>query len=61
MKPIDYLIIAVIAIVLGSVSLYIYRAKKQGVKCIGCPDAKTCSGNCAGCSGHCGHCQSENH
>ena len=29
----------------------IAAAKKRGVKCIGCPDAKTCSGNCGSCGG----------
>ena len=47
----DILIIAVLAAILGGAGWYVYRAKKQGVKCIGCPDAKTCAGNCSGCSG----------
>lgn len=54
MTGIDWLIIAVVVIILGGVIFYIRRAKKQGVKCIGCPDAKTCSGNCSGCNGSCG-------
>ena len=24
-------------------------AKKNGRKCIGCPDSESCSGNCSGC------------
>lgn len=51
MKPIDIILIVIIAIILGSVITYIVRAKKKGVKCIGCPDAKKCSGNCNGCNG----------
>ena len=54
MKPIDYFLIAIIAVILGLAIWYIYRSKKRGVKCIGCPDGAKCSGNCAGCSGHCG-------
>jgi len=54
MKPIDILIIVIIAVILGAVLRYIYKAKKRGVKCIGCPDSAKCSGNCAGCSGICG-------
>ena len=50
----DYIIIAVIVLIVGLAALYIYRAKKSGQKCIGCPDSKTCSGNCSGCSGGCG-------
>ena len=53
MKAIDWIVIAVIAVIVGLVVWYIHRSKKNGIKCIGCPDAKTCSGNCAGCSGHC--------
>ena len=56
MNPIDYLIIAVVLIILGSAGWYIYKAKKSGKKCIGCPDSGTCSGNCSGCSGNCASC-----
>lgn len=56
MKPIDYLIIAIIVLIIGSVLLYIRKAKKKGAKCIGCPDSCACSGgNCnGGCHGQCG-------
>lgn len=56
MKAIDYIIIAVIAIILGLVIFYIRRAKKKGVKCIGCPNGATCSGKCGGCSNPCNGC-----
>ena len=56
MNPIDYLIIAVVLIILGSAGWYIYKAKKSGKKCIGCPDSGTCSGNCSGCSGNYASC-----
>lgn len=52
---VDYIIVAIILAILGGVVFYIYKAKKSGAKCIGCPDAKTCSGHCAGCSCKCGH------
>ena len=51
----DWIVLAVILAIVGGAAWYIYRAKKSGVKCIGYPDAKTCSGNCAGCSGKCPH------
>ena len=54
MKPVDFLILAVICAILGCVVLYIRKAKKKGVHCIGCPDSGKCSGNCSGCSGSCG-------
>lgn len=50
----DYLLIAVIAAIVGLAAFYIYRAKKSGKKCIGCPDSGTCSGNCSGCCHCCG-------
>ena len=50
----DILILAIIVLILGGAALYIYRAKKSGAKCIGCPDAKTCGANCSSCSCGCG-------
>jgi hypothetical protein len=54
MNPIDYVIIAVVAVILGLVIWYIWRAKKKGAKCIGCPAGGNCSGQCSGCSCGCG-------
>ncbi|MBQ8613560.1 MAG: FeoB-associated Cys-rich membrane protein [Ruminiclostridium sp.] len=56
----NFVVIAVIVAVIASVVLYIVKAKKSGIKCIGCPDAKTCQartcgGNCQGCKGCGGH------
>ena len=48
------LVIIILVLILGSAVRYLYKAKKRGVKCIGCPDGATCSGKCSGCSGHCG-------
>jgi len=48
---VDFIILAAVAAIIGSVVFYIRKEKKAGAKCIGCPDAKTCSGNCAGCGG----------
>lgn len=51
----ETLIVAVVLVlILGGAALYVYKAKKRGVKCIGCPDGTTCSGKCSGCSGNCG-------
>jgi hypothetical protein len=46
----DLLIIAILAAVLGGAGYAVYRSKKSGHKCIGCP-----SGGCAGCNGNCGN------
>ena len=49
MEPIDIIVLLIIALVVGGATYYIIRAKLRGQKCIGCPDAKTCSGNCSSC------------
>ncbi len=49
MGPVDYLIIFIVAAILGFAIGYIRKAKKAGVKCVGCPNAKNCSGNCGDC------------
>ena len=46
----NVIILAVIAFVVGAAAGYVRKAKKQGVKCVGCPDSGHCSGNCSGCS-----------
>ena len=48
-------VILVLAVIIGGASLYIYKEKKSGTKCIGCPAGKTCGGNCSGCAGSCAH------
>ena len=42
----DYIVLGVIALVLVFAGLYIYKAKKSGKKCIGCPHSGSCGGNC---------------
>lgn len=49
----DFIVLIVIAVIVGSASLYIRRQKKRGVKCIGCPSGSTCP-NSGKCSGNCG-------
>ena len=56
MGLIDWIVIAVIVLIVGGASAYIIKAKKSGKKCIGCPDGATCSGKCSGCSGNCCGC-----
>ena len=44
----DLIIILVGAAVLALAGLYVYKAKKSGQKCVGCPHSKTCgSKNCS--------------
>lgn len=61
---VNVVVTIILAAIVGGAGLYIYKAKKSGAHCIGCPDAKacaagrreggcsgSCSGGCAGCSG----------
>ena len=59
MGTVDFIIIAIIALIVGGAVVYIINAKKSGKKCIGCPDSSACSknGSCGGnCSGCCEDC-----
>ena len=52
---VDLVIILVLGLIVGGAAAYVYKAKKSGRKCIGCPVdcASGCSGSCEGCSGGC--------
>ena len=39
----DILIIAILVIILGSAAYYIYREKRSGKKCVGCPYSGCCN------------------
>lgn len=52
----NFIVAAILIVILGAAALYVYKAKKRGVKCIGCPDGASCSGHCPGCSGSCSGC-----
>jgi len=47
----NILIILIVGGLVGLAAGYIYKAKKSGKKCIGCPDGDSCSGNCGQCGG----------
>ena len=51
MNPADIIVIIVIALIVGGAVAYIIKAKRSGQRCIGCPDSKTCGGNCSACQG----------
>lgn len=53
MTFIDILIAVIVLAVIGAAVFYIRKEKKNGARCIGCPDSKTCAHNCAGCTGNC--------
>ena len=49
----NLIILAVVGLILGLAGGYIWKAKKRGTKCIGCPSSGSCSGACGGCSCGC--------
>lgn len=49
MKPVDWLILGILLIIAAAAVYAIYRSKKSGKKCIGCPDSGSCDGRCASC------------
>jgi len=48
----DVILILILLVLVGAAIAYIVKAKKSGVKCIGCP-VESCGG-IGGCSGSCG-------
>ena len=47
----NFIVIAIVTLIVGLASLYIKREKKRGVQCIGCTDSCSCSGKCGSCGG----------
>lgn len=47
----DYVVIAILLVLVLAAGGYIYKAKKSGKKCIGCPGGCTCGTQKGGCSG----------
>ena len=47
----DLIAIAAIVLIVGAAVWYVQKAKKRGVKCIGCPAGCSCGkdGSCGGC------------
>lgn len=46
----NIIIILILLIILGGAILYIYKEKKSGQACIGCPNSKECGKKCNCCS-----------
>ena len=42
----NFIIIAVILGIVAGIIFYLYKAKKSGQACVGCPYCKQCGGNC---------------
>lgn len=56
----NIVIVIVLAVILGTASLHLYKQKKRGARCIGCPAGCNCEkshkneANASGCSCGCG-------
>jgi len=50
----DFIVLAVVAAIVALAGSYVYRAKKKGQKCIGCPNGCACGkeggSSCTGCA-----------
>ena len=56
---INYILIAVVAAIVGLAVWYIRKEKRRGIQCVGCPDAPSCVAGCGGCCAGCpGRCKS---
>jgi len=54
----DIILGAVLLLIVGGALAYIIRAKRKGVKCIGCPAAKSCAAERdSACGGNCSSCK----
>ena len=45
----NLIILAVVAVILALSGRYLYKAKKRGARCIGCPGCCSCNGKTGGC------------
>ena len=45
---VDVIIVAILVCIIGGILFYLYRAKKRGEVCIGCPYGRQCTGHCGG-------------
>lgn len=47
----NVILIAVLVLILGGAAFYVYKSKKNGQKCIGCPSGGKCGSCQCGCGG----------
>ncbi len=43
---VNFIVAGILILFVAAVIIYLVREKKTGVKCIGCPYCKQCSGKC---------------
>ena len=44
----NVIVVLILLAIVAGIVLYLFRAKKRGETCIGCPYAKQCGGKCNG-------------
>ncbi len=42
----NIIVAAILVLIIGSIIIYLIKAKKRGETCIGCPYSKKCGGRC---------------
>ena len=47
---VNYIVIGILVLIIGGALLYVYKAKKSGKRCIGCPSGGKCGGTCTSCN-----------
>lgn len=49
----DFIVTVILLAIVAGIVFYLYREKKRGVTCVGCPYAKQCAKNHGSCKGSC--------
>lgn len=44
----DFIVVGILLLLVGAAVFYLWKEKKKGTKCIGCPSAGCCSGKTCG-------------
>lgn len=44
----DLIVVGILVILVGAAVFYLWKEKKKGTRCIGCPSAGCCSGKMCG-------------
>ena len=45
----DIILVLILLIIAGGAGFYVYKAKKSGARCVGCPYAKQCGKKTCSC------------